>query len=114
MRLQGLGDGRSKLRGAQCGRLKLMPQLQAQVPNPLADHLPGVLPTRSVRAPAIGILFLVFIRKRGLKGPTMQIQLDDIASSERLLRQRGEEEFVDDPARVTPTRLFVLPVGEVA
>ena len=85
MLLQGLGDGGSKLGGAQHGRLKLMTQLQAQVPNPLADHLPGFLPTRSVRAPAIGILFLVFIGKSRLKGPTMQIQLDHIGSGERRL-----------------------------
>ncbi len=85
MLLQGEGVSGSKLGGAQPGRLKLMTQLQAQVPHPLADHLPGFLPTRSVRAPAIRVLFLVFIGKSRLKGPTMQIQLDHIGSGERRL-----------------------------
>ena len=75
---------------------RLMPQFQAQVPHPLCDHLPALLSPGRVAAPAIGVMLLVFICKRRLKGAAMQVQLDDIAGSECLLRQIGEEEFVDD------------------
>ena len=73
-----------------------MAQFQAQVPHPLRHDLPDFLPTRSVRTPTIRVLLLVFIGQSRLKGTAMQIQLDDIDSRERLLRQAGEEEFIDD------------------
>lgn len=47
-------------------------------------------------APAIRVDLLIFIKERRLKGPAMQIQLNDVRSGERSLRQVGEEEFVDD------------------
>jgi hypothetical protein len=57
----GRRDGRSKLGRAHGIRMQLMPQLQAQVPHPLRDQLPAFLSPGRVRAPAIGILFVVFI-----------------------------------------------------
>lgn len=73
-----------------------MPQFETQVPDPLRADLPGFLSGGGMRAPAVGILFLVFISQSGLKGSPMQIQLDDIAGGERFLGQHGEEEFVDE------------------
>jgi hypothetical protein len=49
-----------------------------------------------VAAPAIRVDLLIFISQHRLKGPTMQIQLNDVRGGERSLRQVGEEEFVDD------------------
>ena len=66
-----------------------MAHFQAQVPHPLRDHLPAFLPPGRVRAPAIGILFVVFIGKLRLKGAAMQIQFDDIGSGKpRLVAAR--------------------------
>ncbi len=73
-----------------------MPQFQAQVPHPLRHHLPALLTPGRVTTPAVRVLFAVFICQSRLEGAAMQIQCDDIGSSERLLRQIGEEEFVDD------------------
>jgi hypothetical protein len=49
-----------------------------------------------VTTPAIGVLFLVFICQSWLEGPAMQVEFDHISSSEGLLRQVREEEFIDD------------------
>src|SRR6266516_50397 len=76
--------------------MKLMPQFQAQVPHPLRDHLPALLPPGGVAAPPIGVLFGVLIGESRLKGAAMQIQLDDIGGGEDLRRQSREEEFIDD------------------
>src|SRR6266487_3496564 len=45
-------ESRSKLGGAQRIRSKLMAQLQAQVPHPLAHDLPGLLAASGVTTPA--------------------------------------------------------------
>jgi len=47
-------------------------------------------------APTIRIDLLIFIRERGLKGATMQIQFNNISGGESLLWQVGKEELVDD------------------
>ena len=73
-----------------------MPHFQAQVPHPLRDHLPAFLTPGGVTTPAIGVLFLVFICQSWLEGPAMQVEFDNISSSEGLLRQVREEEFIDD------------------
>jgi hypothetical protein len=49
-----------------------------------------------VTTPAIGVLLLVFIGQSGLEGAAMQVEFDNISSSEGLLRQVREEEFIDD------------------
>ena len=59
-----------------------MPQLQAQVPDPLADDLPGLLSPGGVAAPAIGVEFGILIGKCRFKGAAMQIQFNDIAGGE--------------------------------
>src|SRR5690242_2701905 len=79
-----------------------MPQFQTQVPDPLRDQLPALLPAGSMRAPAVGIKLVVFIGERRLEGTTMQIQLHHIDDCETLLGQAGEEEFVDDAPLVSP------------
>src|SRR5579875_3436170 len=87
--------------------MKLMPQLQAQVPDPLSSHLPGFLSSRRVRAPAIGVKLLVFIGEHGFKGTTMQIQLYHIRGGEAVLRELGEKKFVDQTfAGLTDAALF--------
>jgi hypothetical protein len=59
-------------------------------------------------------LLLVFIEERGFKGATMEIQLDDIGSGERLLRERGQEEFKDDANTRDPNGALFGPAGWVA
>lgn len=78
-------EGRSKLGGAQRVRLKLMSQLQPQVPYPLGHQLPALLPPGRIAAPSVGIDLLVFVRERRLKGPAMQVQFDDITGGKRRL-----------------------------
>lgn len=68
-----LVDRWSKLGDAHRGRDELMPQFQAQIPEPLRDDLPALLTARRMRAPAVRIKFRVFVGKLRLKGPTMQI-----------------------------------------
>lgn len=54
-------------------RFPLMSQLQAQVPGPLANTLPGFLSASAVAAPTIGLLFAIFLGKRRFKRTTMPI-----------------------------------------
>jgi len=88
--------------------MKLMPQFQAQVPDPLRHHLPAFLPPGRVRAPAVRVLFGVFICQRRFKGTAMQVQFDDIGGGERPLRQVGEEQFIDDARTRDPNRALLL------
>src|SRR5512135_384926 len=74
-----------------------MPQLQTQVPYPLAHETPCLLTARGVTTPPIGVDLLIFVRKRRFKGAAMQTQFDNIGSGECLLRQIREEQFVDNP-----------------
>jgi hypothetical protein len=39
----------------------MLSEFQAEIPDPLAQDLPELLPARGMRAPAIGILLEVFI-----------------------------------------------------
>src|SRR5579875_790738 len=66
-----------------------------------------------MRAPAIWVLFAILIREKWLEGAAMQIQLDHIAGRERLLREVGEEEFIDDavPRHAHRTLLLVGGMG---
>ena len=57
--------------GAQGSRLKLMTQLQAEIPDPLTDDLPRFLPGGRMTPPAIRALLLIFIGKHRFKGTTM-------------------------------------------
>ena len=88
-----------------------MPQLQAQVPDPLTDDLPCLLAGRRMATPAIWVDLLILVRKRGLEGPSMQIQRDDIGSGERFLRYVCEEEFVDDACTYDADTAFHWPFG---
>jgi hypothetical protein len=63
----------------------------------LADDLPGFLTAGGMTTPAIGIQLLVFVGESIFKAAPMQIEHHHIGSRERLLRQVGQEEFVDDP-----------------
>jgi hypothetical protein len=76
--------------------MESMSQFQTQVPDPLAEDLPELLPTSHMRTPAIRILFLILIGEDGLKRPTMQVQLHDISGGEGTTGQCRKKEFVDD------------------
>ena len=89
-------ESSSELGRAQRRWFHLMPQFQAEVPDPLGDQLPAFLSPGRLATPPVGIDLLVFIGEQGLKGTTMQVQLDHIAGGEGVLRKVGEEEFVDD------------------
>ena len=54
-------ESRSKLGGAHRHRLQLVPQFESDIPDPLADDLPGFLSQGCVAAPAVGVLLAVFI-----------------------------------------------------
>jgi predicted exporter len=104
----GQGDGRSKLGGAQRSRLKLMAQLQAHVPDPLTDDLPGFLSSGCMTAPAVRVLFVIFIGKQRGTRATMQVECHDIGGGEPILREMGEKEFVDHAlAGVTDAAFFL-------
>ena len=55
-----------------------MAKREAQVPHPLARDLPEFLPALSVRTPAIGIFFDIFISEHRLKGSTSMIEIQNI------------------------------------
>ncbi len=90
------GFGGSKFGGAHGSRMEAMSQFQAQIPHPLANHLPGFLPTGSMRAPAIWVLLLVFVGEDCLKSTTVQVEGHDISSGEGALWQGGVKQLVDD------------------
>src|SRR5438094_3030393 len=48
--------GRSQFGGAHGRRMETMPQFHAQVPHPLADDLPELLPRGGMGTPAVGVL----------------------------------------------------------
>lgn len=91
-----LGASYSKLRRAHSSRGELMTQFQTQVPQSLADDLPGLLSSQRVATPAVGVKLSVFIGKCRLKGATTQLQGDDISRRKGALRQGGKEQFVDE------------------
>ncbi len=106
-------DGRSEFGGAQGSWLHLMAQFQTQVPHPLRHHLLTLLAPGRVRAPPIGIDFLILVCQDRLKGAAVQVQFNDIAGRECLLRECSEKEFVDDALARDPngTLLFVSRMG---
>jgi len=73
-----------------------MAQLQAEVPDPLRDDLPGFLSAGRMATPAIRVLLGIFIGKSNLEGPTMQVEGHDIGSGESMLGQLRQEQLVDD------------------
>jgi len=54
------------------------------------------LTASGVTAPTIGVDLLIFVGKRRFKGAAMQVQFDHVTGGKRLLRQVGEEEFVNN------------------
>jgi len=77
-----------------------MSQFESEVPGPLRHNKPAFLAPGGMRAPAVRLLFLVFIREHGLKRATMEIQSHHISRGERAWRQGGGEQLVD----TLPTR----------
>ena len=57
----------------------LLPELQAQIPDPLREDLPELLPIGRMRNPAIWVLFLIFISKHRFKGTAMQVEIKHIS-----------------------------------
>jgi len=52
---------RSKLGRANWVRMKLMPQFESEIPDPLGDQLPALLSPSRVAAPPVRVLLSVFI-----------------------------------------------------
>ena len=77
----------------------------------MCDHLPAFLSPGRVAAPAVRVKLGIFIGEGRLKGPTMQIQFDHIASGEGRLGQVGEEEFVDDTCSCDPNGTLLIACG---
>ena len=73
----------------------MLPELQANIPDPLAEYLPELLPTGRTRNPAIRVLLLIFICKYGLKGASMQVEIKHISGSEGIWRDRREELLIE-------------------
>jgi len=88
-----------------------MPQLQAQVPGPLGDDLPGFLPPGRVATPAVGILLAVFVLQGCFKGTAVQIEGNDIRSGKGALGKIGPEEFIDDAVADEPDPTLLLLLG---
>jgi hypothetical protein len=72
-----------------------MSQFQAEIPHPLANHLPQLLPTSCMGTPTIRILLFVLIREDGRVSPSMQVESQDIGRGEGSLWQSSKEEFVN-------------------
>jgi hypothetical protein len=70
-------------------------ELEPEIPDPLSENLPELLPTGVVRTPAIGVLFPIFIRQDRLERAALMIQGDDILRQESPRGQRGQKQFVD-------------------
>jgi hypothetical protein len=88
--------------------MKLVAQFQAHIPDPLTDDLPGFLSSGCMTAPAIRVLFVIFIGKQRGTRATMQVEGQHIGGGEPLLREMGEKEFVDHAlAGVTDAALFL-------
>jgi len=85
-----------------------MPQLQAQVPHPLAHDTPGLLTVSGVTTPPIGVDLLIFVRKLRFKGTAMQIQFDNVGSGEGLLWQGRPEQLVDHPCACDAHRTLLV------
>jgi hypothetical protein len=85
-----------------------MAQFQEYVPDPLKDDLPGFLSSGCMTAPAIRVLFVIFIGKHWFKSATMQVEGHDIGGGEPILREMGEKEVVDHAlAGATDAALFL-------
>src|SRR6266699_91650 len=67
--------GFGKFRGTQFASGELLPQLQAQIPDPLAQDLPELLPMRGMGASPVGILLPIFISENRFKRAAMQVQI---------------------------------------
>src|SRR5438105_2427268 len=61
-----------------------------------------------MRAPAIGVLLLIFIGKHRSKGPTMQVEGHHIGGRECLLREMREKELVDNALAGVPDAALFL------
>ena len=89
------GESWRKLGGPHWLRLELVAQLQAQIPDPLGNDLPALLPPGSMRAPTVGILFLILVREGRFKRAAMEVERHDICSGESPWWQRRQKQFID-------------------
>ena len=108
-----LGGSRSKLGGAYRVRLQLMPQLQTQVPHPLAHDTPCLLTASRVTAPSIRVDLLIFVGECRLKFaadpgfPSRSLWLSP--SSPRPSLDKAQFEAVRGTRRVEPRLIYLLP-----
>ena len=81
--------------GAHGRWVQCMAQAEAEVLGPLREDQPEFLSPGGMRAPAVWLLLLVFIREHGLKRATMEIQSNHISRGERAWWQGRVEQLVD-------------------
>ena len=93
---------RSEFCGPHGSGRKALADFQAEIPDPLAEDLPELLPTRGMRTPAIGILLDVFIGQNRFKGPAMQIQIQHIFGGKSRSGKSGDEQFVNHAIALFP------------
>jgi hypothetical protein len=106
--------GGSKFRRAHGRGVQRMPQFKTEIPDPLRHKEPELLAPGSARTPAVGILFLVFIRKDALERSAVQIQIYYISRSERSWWQGCVELLVDHLTTGGTHRSGAVVVGCVA
>ena len=77
----------------------MLSELQAQIPEPLREDLPELLPTRRMRNPAVRVLLSIFIGEDRLKGSSMQVQIKHVGGTEGVWWD-GRKELLRDRAVV--------------
>src|SRR5258708_18429618 len=88
--------GRRKFRGTRRRWGQMLSEFQAEIPYPLPDDLPELLPTRGVRAPTIEILLHIFISEHGFKRTAMQIQVQNISAGKNRSSDGGHDQLVNN------------------
>jgi hypothetical protein len=73
----------------------LLPQLQADIPDPLREDLPELLATRRVGDPAVAILFLIFLGEHSFKGTSMQVEMKHIRGRKGLWWHGAQEDLAN-------------------
>src|SRR5947209_7262033 len=73
----------------------VLAELQAQIPEPLREDLPELLPTGRMRNPAVRVLFSIFIGEDRLKGASMQVQIKHVGGTEGVWWDGSKELLID-------------------
>ena len=66
--------------------MEAMPKFEAQIPHPLADDLPNLLPAGGMGTPTVRVLLFVLIGEHGLECLSVEVEVHDIGRGKRALR----------------------------